>query len=30
MIYNDIGYKSANQQRDKWRKNTKDKEATLI
>ena len=30
MIYTDIGYKSATQQTDKWRKDTKNKEATLI
>ena len=29
MIDVDIGYKSATQQTDKWRKDTKDKEATL-
>ena len=29
-IYVDIGYKSATQQTDKWRKDTKDKEAILI
>ena len=30
MIYIDIGYKSVLHQTDKWRKETKDKEATLI
>ena len=30
MIDVDIGYKSATQQTDKWRKDTKDKEAILI
>ena len=30
IIYIDIGYKSAHQQTDKWRKDTKDEEATLI
>ena len=30
MIYVDIGYKLPTQQTDKWRKNTKDKEAALI
>ena len=30
MIYIDIRYKSAIQQTDKWSKDTKDKEATLI
>ena len=30
MIYIDIGWKSATQQTDKWQKDTKDKEATLI
>ena len=29
-IYIDMGYKSATQQTDKWRKDTKGKEATLI
>ena len=30
MIYVDIGYKPATQQTDKWQKDTKDKEATLV
>ena len=30
MIYIDIGYKSVYHQTDKWRKNTKDKQDTLI
>ena len=30
MILIDIGYKSAAQQTDMWRKDTKDEEATLI
>ena len=30
MIYIDIGYKSTHQQTNKWRKDTKDKEAFLI
>ena len=30
MIYIDIVYKLAHQQTNKWRKDTKDKEATLI
>ena len=30
MIYIDIVYKFAHQQTNKWRKDTKDKEATLI
>ena len=30
MIYIDTGYKSAHHQTDKWQKDTKDKEATLI
>ena len=30
MIYIDIGYKTAAQQTNKWRKDTKDEEATLI
>ena len=30
MIYIDIGYKSTHHQVDKWRKDNKDKEATLI
>ena len=30
MIYIDIGYKSATQQTDKWRKDTKDEEVILI
>ena len=30
MIYIDLGYKSGTQQTDKWQKDTKDKEATLV
>ena len=30
MIYIDIGYKSAHYKNRQWRKDTKDKEATLI
>ena len=30
MIHIDIGYKSTAQQTDKWQKDTKDEEATLI
>ena len=30
MISADIGYKSAHHHTDKWRKDTEDKEATLI
>ena len=30
MIYIDIEYKSATQQTNKWQKDTKDKETTLI
>ena len=30
MIYVDIGYKQATQQTDKWQKDIKDKEATLV
>ena len=30
MIYADIGYKSAAQQTNKWRKDAKDEEAALI
>ena len=30
MLYVDIGYKSVTQQTNKWRKDTKDKETTLV